>query len=195
MNFTLGLYWFILACWVFWLIVYWRGGTKIVGDIQHALASGQTRLDSAALLTIVFGSVVLVGTGFALVAGWLPTTADVVRAGLGAVFVLIGMLGTFYCRHYLGRMWAANTTLQTDHHIVDSGPYAIVRHPIYTVVQFMYIGTTIAFLTWWTLVVYVIILIAHVVKTAVEDRFLAAQLPGYAAYQQRVRYRLIPRWW
>ena len=189
------LYCFILACWLYWLVFYWRGGTKIASDIQHSLDDGTSRLDTAALIAILTSNLVLVGTGFALVLGWLPYKENLPRVSIGAFLTLIGMVGTFYCRSYLGRLWAADVTLQDGHHVVDRGPYGIVRHPIYTTVLIMYFGTTIAFLTWWTFLAYVVILVAHVVKTSVEDQFLFHELSGYAEYKKKVHYKLIPFVW
>ncbi len=187
--------WFILTCWLYWLIFYWRGGTKIASDIQHSLADGTSRLDTAALLAILASNLVLVGTGFALVFGWVAAPQLLPNLIIGALLTLTGMVGTFYCRSYLGHLWAADVTLQDGHHVVDSGPYGVVRHPIYTTVLVMYLGTTLAFLTCWTALAYVVILVAHVVKTGVEDQFLEKELAGYAVYQQKVRYRLIPLVW
>ena len=187
--------WFILTFWLYWLIFYWRGGTKIASDIQHSLDDGTSRLDTAALIAILLSNLVLVATGFALVFGWVAAPQLLPRVIIGALLTLLGMVGTFYSRSYLGRMWAADVTLQDGHHIVDSGPYSIVRHPIYTAVLVMYLGTTLAFFTWWTALAYVVILVAHIVKTTVEDQFLEKELSGYAEYQAKVRCRLIPFIW
>lgn len=187
--------WLILTLWLFWLIFYWRGGTKIASDIQHSLDDGTSRLDTAALIAILLSNLALVATGFALVFGWATAPQPLPRLSIGALLTFVGMIGTFYSRSYLGRMWAADVTLQDGHHVVDTGPYGIVRHPIYTAVLTMYLGTTLAFLTLWTVLAYGVILVAHIVKTAVEDHFLESELSGYAAYQANVRYRLLPFIW
>lgn len=187
--------WLILSLWFYWLIFYWRGGTKIASDIQHSLDDGTSKLDTAALISILTSNLVLVGTGFALVFGWVTASENLPRSIIGALLTLLGMVGTFYCRSYLGRLWAADVTLQKGHHVVDTGPYGIVRHPIYTTVLIMYLGTTLAFFTWWMALAYAVILVAHIVKTAVEDDFLEKELSGYAKYQKKVRYRLTPLIW
>ena len=102
------------------------------------------------------------------------------------------MVGTFYCRSYLGRLWAADTTLQEGHTVISTGPYALVRHPIYTSSLTMYLGTTLAFLTWWTVLVFFVHLVATDIYTQVEDEFLANELAGYNEYRKKVLYRLIP---
>ena len=187
--------WLILALWLYWLIFYWRGGTKIASDIQHSLDDGTSRLDTAALISILISNLVLVATGFALVFGWVAAPQPMPRLSIGALLTFVGMVGTFYSRSYLGRMWAADVTLQDDHHVVDTGPYGIVRHPIYTAVLTMYLGTTLAFFTWWTVLAYAVILVAHIVKTTVEDDFLMKELDNYSTYQEKVHYKLIPFIW
>ena len=187
--------WFILTCWLYWLIFYWRGGAKIASDIQHSLDGGTSRWDTTALIAILISNLVLVSTGFSRVFGWVAYPENLSGVIIGALLTLLGMVGTFYCRSYLGRLWAADITLQEGHHVIESGPYALVRHPIYTTVLTMYLGTTLAFLTWWNLLAYVVILVAHIVKTSVEDQFLEKELSGYTEYQKKVRYRLIPFLW
>ena len=190
-----ALSWFTLTIWLFWLLSYWRGGTLIARDIQHSLETTHSYLDTAALIAILFSNFVLVGTGIFFALGWLPASENLLSSGLGAPMTLLGMLGTFYCRSCLGRFWTADVTLQEGHQVVDSGPYALVRHPIYTTVLVMYFGTALVFPIWWNGVAFVIILLAHLVKTWVEDQFLAKQLPGYHDYQTKVRFRLIPGIW
>ena len=63
--------WLILTLWLYWLLFYWRGGTKIASDIQHSLDDGTSQLDTAALIAILLSNLVLVATGFALVFGWV----------------------------------------------------------------------------------------------------------------------------
>jgi len=105
------------------------------------------------------------------------------------------MSGTFYCRHYLGRFWTAEAALQALHQVVDSGPYGVVRHPIYTAAWVMYLGTGLVFAIWWNWLACGLVMVAYILKARYEDVFLAANLPGYPAYQQRVRYQLIPGVW
>jgi Putative protein-S-isoprenylcysteine methyltransferase len=105
------------------------------------------------------------------------------------------MAGTFYCRHYLGRFWTAETTLLTEHQIVDRGPYGLVRHPIYTSACVMYFGTVLMFPAWWLILAAAIAIGAYVLKANLEDQFLMRRLSGYEDYRKRVKYRLLPGVW
>ena len=109
---------------------------------------------------------------------------------------LAGAAGTFYARHYLGRFWTAETTVKADHRIIDHGPYGVVRHPIYTAAIGMYLGGGLAFATWWGLAAALFVIVGYVLKTRLEDDFLADRMaPGYGDYRRRVRYRLAPGVW
>ena len=81
------------------------------------------------------------------------------------------------------------------HTTVTRGPYRFVRHPMYAGMLFMFWGTPLLLGSWWALVPAVLNAILFVVRTALEDRTLQAELVGYKDYAQKVRYRLIPGVW
>ena len=84
---------------------------------------------------------------------------------------------------------------ERGHHVIDSGPYQFVRHPGY-VGFFSWCFSAPFFLgSWWAFLPAAIAAGGIVVRTALEDRTLHAELDGYAEYAQRVRYRLIPGIW
>lgn len=84
--------------------------------------------------------------------------------------------------------------IQTDrgHTVCDTGPYRIVRHPGYAGLLLTLPGTVLALASLWTIVPAGIALIVAVVRTALEDRTLQQELPGYREYTQRTRWRLVP---
>jgi len=81
------------------------------------------------------------------------------------------------------------------HYVVTSGPYRYVRHPMYAMMFFMYSGIALELGSWWALIPAVVIVIVFVIRTALEDRTLQADLPGYAEYAEHTRYRLVPGVW
>jgi protein-S-isoprenylcysteine O-methyltransferase Ste14 len=87
--------------------------------------------------------------------------------------------------------------IQADrgHAVVDSGPYALVRHPLYVGAVLMFTGVALALGSWWALFPVGMVVVILLVRTALEDRTLRNELPGYQAYAQRVRYKLIPGIW
>jgi protein-S-isoprenylcysteine O-methyltransferase Ste14 len=84
--------------------------------------------------------------------------------------------------------------IQTDrgHVVCDSGPYRIVRHPGYAGSLLAMPGIVLALGSVWTFIPVGIALVVSVIRTALEDRTLQEELPGYREYASRVRYRLFP---
>jgi len=80
-------------------------------------------------------------------------------------------------------------------HVVSTGPYAIVRHPMYTGGILFLLATPPALGSWWALIPTVLMCIAIIVRLLDEERFLAKNLSGYADYCQGLRWRLVPGVW
>ena len=90
-----------------------------------------------------------------------------------------------------------NVRIQTEHghRVIDSGPYASVRHPGYVGFIGWMLATPLLLASAWALVPALLSVIAIVIRTALEDRTLYSELSGYAEYTKRVRYRLMPGIW
>ena len=87
--------------------------------------------------------------------------------------------------------------IQTDHghHVVDKGPYGYVRHPGYVGFGGWVLSTPLMLASGLVLVPAVLVIVGLVIRATLEDRTLRAELPGYAEYAARVRFRLIPGVW
>jgi protein-S-isoprenylcysteine O-methyltransferase Ste14 len=87
--------------------------------------------------------------------------------------------------------------LQTErgHRVVSSGPYAFVRHPMYTGVLVFFVGAPLLLGSWWGVAMAPLFAVLFAVRAGIEERALIAGLPGYADYTRRVRYRLVPGLW
>jgi protein-S-isoprenylcysteine O-methyltransferase Ste14 len=79
--------------------------------------------------------------------------------------------------------------------VVTTGPYSLVRHPMYAGVVLMYLATPIALGSFWALGFFVPVIVLIVVRALDEERVLVRDLEGYKEYTQMVRYRLVPRVW
>ena len=93
--------------------------------------------------------------------------------------------------------FSAVVRIQADrgHTVVTRGPYRFVRHPGYAGGMLTYLAMPIALGTLWALLPAILIWISLIVRAAREDRFLQRELPGYAEYAAKTRYRLIPSVW
>jgi protein-S-isoprenylcysteine O-methyltransferase Ste14 len=90
---------------------------------------------------------------------------------------------------------AATIQVTPDQHVVSTGPYAIVRHPMYASASLYVIGTPLALGSYWGLLAVAATLPFLIWRLVDEERVLARRLPGYAEYQKQVPYRLLPRIW
>jgi protein-S-isoprenylcysteine O-methyltransferase Ste14 len=113
---------------------------------------------------------------------------------LGNVLLLAGWLGilaVFRANSYA----AATIQVTSGQTVISTGPYAIVRHPMYAAALLMLLGIPIALGSWWGIVVFVALLPALAWRLLDEERVLLRDLDGYADYRRSVRYRLIPFVW
>ncbi len=187
--------WLTLFLFLSWLLFYWQGGFKILADIRSAVRSGVSRLDAFLLVFLA-----VLGLGMTVTAVWAaltwaePAGSDWL-AVIGFLLTLTGVIGTFYCRAVLGKFWTAETAQQSGHAVIDSGPYSVVRHPIYSFAILLYLGLGLAFPAWWNLLAAVGIALGYALKAWDEEKFLERTLEGYGDYKKRARWRLLPGAW
>jgi len=95
------------------------------------------------------------------------------------------------------RFFSGTVRIQTErgHHVVSTGPYRIMRHPGYSGGLFGYIFIPLLLDSIWAFIPAVLLGVVMVVRTALEDKTLQDELPGYKEYAKQVRYRLIPGIW
>ena len=124
--------------------------------------------------------------------GWSAMPLSVVV--VGDVLVTIG----FY---FIFRVYKENTftsaTIEVaeDQKVISTGPYAIVRHPMYASALLYLLGTPLALGSFWGLLPFVAMMPFLIWRLYDEESFLAGNLSGYREYQKKVRYRLLPRIW
>jgi protein-S-isoprenylcysteine O-methyltransferase Ste14 len=99
-----------------------------------------------------------------------------------------GFAFTWWARIHLGRLWSTSVTRKADHHIVDTGPYGIVRHPIYTGITLAAIATAGVRGTVAGWAGAAVMTLGWVIKARLEEGFLREELgaEGYDAYARRV---------
>jgi protein-S-isoprenylcysteine O-methyltransferase Ste14 len=106
---------------------------------------------------------------------------------LGFVIVAAGLGFAVWARLHLGRNWSATVTVKQDHELIRSGPYAVVRHPIYTGLLVGILGTAVAIGEWRALIAFALITIGFVLKLRTEERFMSETFgEQYARYRAEV---------
>jgi protein-S-isoprenylcysteine O-methyltransferase Ste14 len=115
---------------------------------------------------------------------------------LGYLLLMTGTAITAWAQA-VNRFFEPGVRIQTErgHHVVDTGPYAIVRHPGYFAACLLFSGIALALGSWWALIPAGFAALLILIRTEWEDRTLHAELDGYAAYARRVPFRLIPGVW
>ena len=121
----------------------------------------------------------------------IPAAESVYVAGF-ALFV-VGALLRWYSIYYLGRFFTVDVRVSSDHRVIDTGPYRLIRHPSYTGVLLEFLGFALCMGHWLSLAALMIPVIGvFLYRIRVEERVLSAGLGGsYDAYRQRTR-KLIP---
>jgi protein-S-isoprenylcysteine O-methyltransferase Ste14 len=90
------------------------------------------------------------------------------------------------------RYGSATVEIRQGQHVISTGPYAIVRHPMYSAAALYFVGMTLALGSWWGLVPAVLMTLGFVWRLFDEEKFLVENLPGYTEYCAKVRWRLMP---
>lgn len=127
--------------------------------------------------------------------GWSPNIPD----GIQIAALLVNFAGSMFSTWatFANRFFSSHVRIQTDrgHTVVRSGPYQFMRHPGYTGVIVSWLSTPIFFSSTWTWIPTILAIIGFIIRTALEDRTLQEELPGYKEYTQEVRFRLLPGIW
>jgi protein-S-isoprenylcysteine O-methyltransferase Ste14 len=177
------------------IIYLWRNNPEVV-IARTTFHQGSKRWDDAMALLVIVSFVAI----FPVAAiddgrlhwSFVPLWVTVV----GYVLLFIGMAANIWGKS-VNKFAEWTVRIQTDRkqEVVDAGPYAIVRHPLYASAFFLCGGIPLALGSLWALVPAGIAVVVLVVRTAFEDRMLYNELRGYQEYASRVRYRLIPGIW
>lgn len=189
------LYWAVfVACTVPSTIYFLRHDPKLVERRLSAgpAAESRTRQKVIQTFTSLFMALTFAFPGLDHQFGW-SSVPPTIAVGADAL-VVVGFL--IMIRALKENGYAASTIrIEQDQPVVSSGPYAIVRHPMYAGGLVMMLATPIALGSVWGLVFAVLTVGALVWRLLDEEEFLSANLPGYAGYRRTMRYRLVPYLW
>lgn len=162
--------------------------------IRRRLKSGpQAEEDFSQKVIMSFGVLVIIALfivpGLDRRFAWshVPAWLSVLSLACCVVGMVIACYATAY-NHYL----AATITVEKDQPVISTGPYALVRHPMYSGVGLWFFVTPLALGSWWGMLPGLLVPVMLVFRLVYEERSLKVRLPGYAEYCQKVRWRLIP---
>jgi protein-S-isoprenylcysteine O-methyltransferase Ste14 len=124
--------------------------------------------------------------------GWsAPPRAAVLAAQALVAVGYLGILAVFHANRWAGR------TVEVDpgQEVISTGPYAVVRHPMYVTTILLYLATPVALGSWWAVIPGLLLVPVLVARILNEEQVLRRDLPGYPGYAKQVRYRLLPGLW
>ncbi len=171
---------------VLWIafFVYWQIMAIRVKPTQRL-----EPIASRVLRVLMFGAAIAL-LSFPPPGAWLrlrlwPQGAVPFWAGFAITFG--GLLVCVWARVHLGRNWSRSVTIKRDHELIVTGPYAMVRHPIYTGILTGFLGTSLAVGEARALLAFILVAIALWIKLRLEEKWMRAQFGAkYEAYSNRV---------
>jgi len=105
----------------------------------------------------------------------------------GAAITAVGLLFSVWARRHLGKNWSQSVTVKEGHELITSGPYAVVRHPIYAGLLLGFLGSAVARGEWCGILAVALVFAALWFKLRLEEEWMRAQFGGsYQAYSRKV---------
>jgi protein-S-isoprenylcysteine O-methyltransferase Ste14 len=185
-------YWVIAGLWLLWA-AYWMASARCTKQSAQAEAT-PSRLTHLALLTAAFALLALPAFEIGFLQ-WRLLPSRLIAFVTGVVLEALGLGFAVWARVHLGQYWSSTIDIKPEHQLISSGPYAFVRHPIYTGLVLAFLGTALAEDEISGLLALALVVIAYTRKIWIEERWLVRHLgEEYSAYQRKVR-RLIPFLW
>lgn len=177
-----------MMCMGIWLLL---SSPELLSKRLNYKEKEQTQKRVVALSGLMFiGGFLLCGFDYRF--AWSQVPVWVVATA--SVFFLIGYI--LYAEVLRENAYLSRTIeVQDDQQVIDTGLYGIVRHPMYTATLLMFLSMPLILGSWWALALFAIYPLLIIKRIRNEEQVLTSGLEGYADYQQRVRWRLIPWVW
>ena len=178
------------AFWIVLMTVWALGALRASPAVRRQPVRSRT----AYVLLLVAASLVMWRRPFGLLGERFVPHTELV-GWIGAGVALLGIAVAIAARVFLGRHWSGSVTVKKDHELIRRGPYAVVRHPIYSGILLGLVGTAIAVGEVRELIGVALFAIGFRVKSLTEEQFMEEEFGGeYREYKRRVK-ALIPLVW
>jgi len=180
---------FFPVVWITFLL-YWQ--------IKAAHTKTTQRLEPAAsriLRALVFLIVIVLLSTTRIPLPWLYRqlwASGIWPFCVGAAFTVAGLLFAVWARQHLGSNWSRSVTIKQDHELITTGPYAVVRHPIYTGILTGFLGTAIALSQVRGIIVFVLVFVVFWAKLHREEEWMRSQFGETYATYARQTAALVP---
>jgi protein-S-isoprenylcysteine O-methyltransferase Ste14 len=182
----------LLSVLVLWTGVYLIRNDPALLERRMRMKEKQAVQKKVVLLSFIYIGLLFVLPGLNFRFGWSVTPIWAVIAG-----DLVIVLGYLLLHRVLVTNSFASRVIEVEQgqRVIDSGPYARIRHPMYTSVILVYLATPVALGFWWMVLPGLVIIPMLAVRIRNEEQVLARDLPGYDEYLKKVKNRLVPGVW
>jgi protein-S-isoprenylcysteine O-methyltransferase Ste14 len=193
--------------WVF--LVIFMGGSALMGvwlvkrdpgllaaRLNSRLQQGQPLWDRIFMLTAIAGWCLWLALMALDAKRWHASHVPVAVQAIGGLLVVMGfaaVMPVFAANSFAAPIVRIQS--ERNQHVIDTGPYALVRHPMYAAAILYLTGMPLLLGSWYGFIGTALIALSIAGRAVAEERKLQRELPGYAAYMTRVRFRLIPGVW
>jgi protein-S-isoprenylcysteine O-methyltransferase Ste14 len=189
------LFWLVFSALVWWITLYFlRHDPHLIEGRMKAGPSAEQRTTQKIIQALAS----ILAAGLVIVPGvdhhfrWSSVSAPI--SLIADAMVVVGFAIIFQV--FKANSFAASTIkVETEQRVISTGPYAMVRHPMYSGAGIALIATPLALGSLWGLPAALVLIAVLVVRLLDEERYLAANLVGYDSYRSKVRYRLVPMIW
>lgn len=172
----------------------WKYDRKLLES--RVKAGPRAEVEKSQKLIQLFASLVFIGTLVlpSLDRRYLWSHVPLVFVIVGGALVTFGFLAVFIV-YKENTFTSATIEVAPNQRVISTGPYGVVRHPMYAGALVMLFATPLALGSWWGLVMFIPMTLVIVLRLLDEERFLQKSLPGYTEYCERIRFRLVPHIW
>jgi len=171
--------WFIVLCWTA-MILYW---ITTALSVKRTVERHSWMWQRVIVYSAIAALFVLYWNGYAGPILWTRTLAIGITADITTLF---GLLIQLWARTSLGRNWSADVTFKEKHELIDRGPYRFIRHPIYSGLLLLILGTALWHGHVDGFIILILISVGVYVRARQEERLLAKHFPeSYPPYKKR----------
>ena len=189
------LFWMVFSVLVLWITLYFlRHDPHLIEGRMNAGPGAEQQRNQKIIQAIAGTLAIALIVGPALDYHFHGASVPTAIVLMANVLMVLGFVIVFLV--FKENSFAASTIkVDAEQRVISSGPYRLVRHPMYAGASIALIATPLALGSWWGVPAGLALIAVIVARLLDEERYLSSSLPGYADYCRKVKYRLIPSLW